>query len=541
MLYVVFGIYFALMIGIGLFTASKARTMQDFFLGNRSVGPWISALAYGTSYFSAVLFIGYAGSQGWAFGLPILWVAAGNALIGCLLPWLILGRRTRTLTARLGVMTMPEFLEARYGSKALKVVSAVIIFVFLIPYSAAAYTGLSFLFESIFGIPYVYALMFITGLTAFYLVLGGYFAVALTDFVQGLIMLVGGVLMVVYVFGTTEVGGWSGLVGGLSRIDPELTRLLPAKWPSIMWLVILTSLGAWGMPQMVQKFYAIKNERVIPRAAIVGTLFCLVIAGAAYLVGSSSPLFGPALVAENAVFMTAPASEAAMEDVVVARGLINQAMTNETAKSPDPIKYKNTLIIPQILKKSLPSLLLYVVLVLVLSATMSTVSSLVLVSSSAITIDLLKGAVAPSLSKGREMVIMRALCLVFVVLSTYLSWQGPSFLVAWMSYSWGTIAGAFLGPYVLGLFWEKVSQTAVWMGMIAGLSISFVNFLGGNYGLFGITKADAPMYGSLAMLASLAVVALVTLIVPARLPGAGVGSVCESDRAVKSEGTLVGG
>ncbi|HXK61814.1 MAG TPA: sodium:solute symporter, partial [Acidobacteriota bacterium] len=320
MLYLVAGAYFALMIGIGLFTARKTRTMQDFFLGNRSVGPWVSAFAYGTTYFSAVLFIGYAGSQGWGFGLGVLWVAVGNAFLGCLLPWLILGRRTRAVTARLGAMTMPEYLEARYGSKALKVVGALIVFVFLIPYSAAAYTGLSFLFEGIFGIKYIHALLGIAGLTAFYLVLGGYFAVTLTDFVQGLVMLVGASLMVVYVIGADAVSGFTGLLNGLRRVDPDLASLFPANWASIMWLVVLTSLGTWGMPQMVQKFYAIKNEKVIPRAAVVGTLFCLIIAGAAYLVGSSSTLFGPALVSDNPqVFSAAPESQTALTDALVAR------------------------------------------------------------------------------------------------------------------------------------------------------------------------------------------------------------------------------
>ncbi|MGE5551956.1 MAG: sodium:solute symporter family transporter [Bacteroidota bacterium] len=515
MLYAVLGLYFAAMIGIGILTSLKTRTMQDFFLGNRSVGPWISAFAYGTTYFSAVLFIGYAGGQGWGFGLPVLWVAVGNAILGCLLPWLILGRRTRNMTAELGVMTMPEFLEARYGSRALKVASALIIFIFLIPYSAAAYTGLSFLFQGIFNIRYEYALIGMAALTAFYLVLGGYFAVTLTDFVQGLIMLVGAVFMVGYVFRAPEVGGFGEVAARLTAVNPELAKIFPSSWPKIMWLVLLTSLGAWGMPQMVQKFYAIKNAAVITRAAVVGTIFCLVIAGAAYLVGSASTLYGPALVAENqAVFAQAPGFEQAKADTAAARGLIDRAMKNETEKSPDPVKYKNTMIIPQILKRALPAILLYIVLVLVLSATMSTVSSLVLVSSSSITIDLLQGALLPKMSKAMGMTFMRVLCLVFVVLSTYLSWRGPSFLVALMSYSWGAIAGSFIGPYVLGLFWKKVGKTAVWAGMAVGLGIAIANYLGGTYGFFGISKADAPMYGVLAMLASLVVVTVVSLVTP---------------------------
>ena len=507
MLYLVLGVYFALMLTIGIVTALKTKTIQDFFLGNRSVGPWISAFAYGTTYFSAVLFIGYAGSQGWGFGLPILWVALGNAVLGCLLPWLILGRRTRAMTEQLGAMTMPEFLEARYGSKALKIISAFIIFIFLIPYTAAAYTGLSFLFKGIFGIEYSYALLAMAALTAFYVVLGGYFAVALTDFVQGLVMLVGAALMVGYVFHSPAVGGFGNFLPRLAGVNPELAKVFPASTPNILWLVILTSLGAWGMPQMVQKFYAIKNVKMISRAMVVGTLFCLVIAGAAYLVGATSTLFGPTVVSENKeVFAAAPNYAQATTDAVSARSLVDTAMKND--------RYKSTMLIPQILKQTLPELLLYIVLVLVLAATMSTVSSLVLVSSSAITIDLLQGGLWPKIPKATSMLIMRLLCLVFVGLSVFLSWRGPSFLVALMSYSWGTIAGAFLGPYVLGLFWKGVTRSAVWAGIVAGVGISLLSFCGATYGLFGITKADAPMYGSLAMFASLAVVTVVSLLTP---------------------------
>ncbi len=354
MLYFVLGVYVAIMVAIGITTSLKTKTIQDFFLGNRTVGPWISAFAYGTTYFSAVLFIGYAGGQGWSFGLPVLWVALGNAFIGCLLPWLVLGRRTRIMTGQLGVMTMPEFLEARYGSKALKIVSALIIFIFLIPYSAAAYTGLSYLFQAIFGIEYLYALIGMAALTTFYLVLGGYFAVTLTDFVQGLVMLVGAVLMVGFVFRSPVVGGFGQFLPRLARISPELVKVFPASMPKVLWLVTLTSFGVWGMPQMVQKFYAIKSEKMILRAMVIGTIFCLVIAGAAYLVGSTTSLFGPALVQENKQFATAPNYAAAQTDPLEARALVNLGMKNDAEKNQDPVKYGNTMIIPQVLKRTLP-------------------------------------------------------------------------------------------------------------------------------------------------------------------------------------------
>lgn len=518
MLYLVLGSFILLMLAVGLVTGLKTKTLHDFFLGDRSIGPWMSAFAYGTTYFSAVLFIGYAGKFGWSYGLPVLWIAAGNAILGGLLPWLILGPRTRYMTAQLGAMTMPEFLEARYGAKSLKIASTLIIFFFLIPYSAAAYSGLSYLFEGIFNIDYTYALIGMAALTAFYLVLGGYFAVALTDFIQGSIMIAGCILMIGYVLRAPAVGGAGGLVTKLGAVHPDLVRIFPSSWPQIGWLVLLTSLGAWGMPQMVQKFYAIKSQRTITRAAIVSTAFCLMVAGTAYLVGATSPLFGPVLVRENrAVLSAAPEYAEAVQNPAAARGLLGQAMKNDAGKVQTELKYNNTMIVPQILKKTLPTLLLMVVLVLVLSATMSTVSSLVLVSSSTIAIDLLRGAIMPRMKKETSMLISRLLCALFIALSVFVSLQKPRFLEALMSYSWGTIAGAFLGPYVLGLFWKRVTRAAVWCGMAAGVGLSLYSFFSANYGWFGglVSLADAPMYGSLSMLASLAVVLVASLLTSA--------------------------
>ena len=129
------------MVLIGIWGMKKTKTLNDFFLGGRTIGPWISAFAYGTTYFSAVLFIGFAGQFGWALGMNALWIAAGNTIIGGLLAWLVLGRRTRRMTQNINAMTMPEFLCERYQAKAIKAISAVIIFVFLLPYSAAAFKG----------------------------------------------------------------------------------------------------------------------------------------------------------------------------------------------------------------------------------------------------------------------------------------------------------------------------------------------------------------------------------------------------------------
>ncbi len=254
-------IYVIVMIAIGLWCMNKNKSVSDFFLGGRTIGPWLTAFAYGATYFSAVLFIGYAGKLGWGFGLHTLWIVAGNAFIGVFLAWYVLGKRTRTMTARLNAMTMPEFLEARYDSRMLKVISAIIIFIFLVPYTASVYMGLSYLFEVNLGIPYLYALGFMAVLTAIYLIMGGYLALAITDLIQGVVMIIGVFIMV-----GTLVGQHGGFIESTRELmKPEYAPGLSAPtaipgWLTLASLVIVTSFGPFGMPQMVQKFYSIKNK-----------------------------------------------------------------------------------------------------------------------------------------------------------------------------------------------------------------------------------------------------------------------------------------
>ncbi|MGD8401264.1 MAG: sodium/solute symporter [Bacillota bacterium] len=461
-----------LMMGIGIYSLRRTKTASDFFLGGRNVGPWMSAFAFGTSYFSAVMFIGYAGKLGWGYGISTMWIVAGNAFIGSWLAWKLLARRTRAMTVKLDAMTMPEFLEARYQSKGLKIVAALVIFIFLIPYCGSVFTGLGFLFENILKIDYQTSLMVMIGLTGIYLVLGGYFAVALTDFIQGLIMLCGSVLMVGYIFARPEVGGFSHFLTNLARIDPALTHFVPKNWLGLLGLVTLTSVGSLGMPQMVQKFYAIKSEKVIKTATTVATLFAVLVAGAAYLVGTTVHLFFANVPLEGGQ----PAFNA---------------------------------LIPQLLEQTLPEYLLIIIMLLVLSASMSTLSSLVLVSSSALSIDLIQGAFCPALDKKHTVTILRLFCGVFIIFSLVIAIFKFDFIIKLMSLSWGTIAGAFLAPYLYGLFWKGTTKAGAWAGMISGVAISILGSL-----IFKDEKL-APLVSSVSMLLPLVIVPVVSWLTPA--------------------------
>lgn len=477
MKYVFLFAFVALMVTVGIIVRKKVINMDDFFLGGQKVGPWISAFSYGASYFSAVIFIGYAGKIGWDMGLSAMWIGVFNAILGTYLAWAVLGKKTREMTHQLGAKTMPDFFEKRYGSKNMKIFAALIIFIFLVPYSASVYKGLGYLFESAFNIPFIYCTLGMAVLTGLYILLGGYMATAINDFIQGMIMLAGAILMVAYVVSSPQAGGISNAVKSLAEIEAAKTTFVGPNPASLLGLIILTSLGTWGLPQMVHKFYAVKDDRgAIKKGKIISTIFALVIGVSAYGTGSLGPLF----------FSTVP----------------------------DGGNYDK--IVPLMLTQSaVPDLLLGLIAVLVLSASMSTLASLVLVSGSAITIDLAKGVVYKKMSKRFEMNLMRFICVLFVVTSFIISVTNPSAIVTLMSLSWGALAGSFLAPFLYGLWSKKASVTGAWAAMITGISVMLLcvvilpRLSGGAPG--GVVKflSAAPNAGSLAMLLALVVMPVV--------------------------------
>ena len=277
-------VFFGVMVAVGLYCRKHSTDVRGFVLGGRAVGPWLTAFAYGTSYFSAVIFVGYAGQFGWKFGIASTWIGFGNAVLGSLLAWVVLGRRTRLMSQHLESSTMPEFFGKRYQSPALKIAASIIVFIFLIPYTASLYNGLSRLFSMAFpGIDYSVCVIVMAVLTGVYVIAGGYMATAINDFIQGIIMIVGIVLVIAAVL--SQNGGF---VESLSKLaEVQVGDNAPGAFNSffgpdplgLMFVVILTSLGTWGLPQMVQKFYAIKSEKDINKGTIISTVFAVIVAG----------------------------------------------------------------------------------------------------------------------------------------------------------------------------------------------------------------------------------------------------------------------
>lgn len=490
-------ILFALiMVAIGIISTRKTKTMDGFLLGSRKIGAWVSAFAYGTSYFSAVIFVGYAGQHGWNIGLGSIWIGIGNAVIGCLLAWILLARRTRTMTHTLKSKTMPEFFEGRYSSTAMKLFAAVVIFVFLVPYSAAVYKGLGSMFTTIFPTVSVNMWMLVIAvLTAIYLVLGGYVATAYTDFVQGIIMIVGVFAMVIALIKTPAVGGFSNFLGNLGAVadngdgitGAQLTNIWGgSSWKFLCVNILLTSFGTWGLPQMVNKYYAIKDKKAIQKATVISTVFALIIGAGAYFVGSLSRL------------------------------VLNNQLPEGGVDSVIPNTLLTALGDPNIVT----TIILAVILILLLSASMSTLSSIVLSSSSAISVDLVP-AMKKNYNDKNQMLLTRTLCLLFVALSYIFATSNITIIVNIMSFSWGIVSGCFIGPYVWGIYSKKTTKAGAWAGMICGfltVAVTTVVLTALNaasadtiYGAFKLAAKKAPEMGVAAMAVSIVVVPVVSM------------------------------
>ena len=475
-------VFFAVTIGVGLYFRKSATNVDGFVLGGRSVGPWLTAFAYGTTYFSAVVFVGYAGQFGWRFGLSATWIGLGNALIGALLPWVILGRRTRIMTKHLNSATMPEFFAARYNSSSIKLAASVIVFVFMVPYTASLYNGLSRLFEMAYGIDFTICIIAMAVLTGIYVIAGGYVGSAVNNFIQGIVMLIGMVAIIAAVLGSR--GGFMAAVNSLAEINDSAVSSTPGVFASffgpdpigLLGVVLLTSLGTWGLPQMVGRFYAIKTEKAIFKGTVISTIFAIVIAGGSYFLGSFGRLFG------NGESM--------------------------------PVNGYDS-IIPSMVSE-FSSLLIGLIIIMVLAASISTLSSLVMTSASTFTLDFLRGHIVKKMSDKAQLLSIRVLVLVFIVISSVIAivqYRGGIALIAQlMGVSWGALAGSFLAPFLYSLYWKRVSKIAIWCNFLFSSLLMVANVL--FRPSFPAIIQSPINAGAFAMLAGLIIVPVISLITP---------------------------
>lgn len=432
--------YFVLMAVIGILNSKSSRGgVANFTVGKRNAGAWISALSYGTAYFSAVMFIGYSGKSGWNFWLWAVLVGLGNAVFGSWLAWKVLAGRTRKISTRLHIKSMPQFFLSRYSSPKMRTFSAVVIFLFLTPYSASVYTGLSSVCSVVLNIDETVCRIIIAVASILILTLGGYIATLKADFVQGIILVVGIILLIFFVVRSNEVGG----ISGISKVWDDMKQakgirpLSSDNTISLVATIIMTSFGTWGLPQMIHKYYSIKDEREVKRGTVISTIFAVIVAGGGYFVGSLSHSF-----------LTEP--RAGKTDNLI----------------PDMLRY---------LRESgqLPVVLLGVILVLLISASVSTLSAITLTASSTVSMDLIKPKMKKEISDKKLSWFIRGFCVLFVIMS-YVIAATDTPIFDMMSYSWGIISGSFLAPYLLSLYWKRLNRTGAWIGMLVGFFTAII-------------------------------------------------------------------
>ena len=360
-IWIVIGVYAIFMLAVGILYSRKGTDMASFTVGGRSAGAWISALSYGTAYFSAVMFIGYSGGSGWSYGLWSVLVGIGNAVFGSLLAWLVLADRTREYTRKHDIRSMPQLFETRFKSSKMRLFACVVIFVFLIPYSASVYKGLTSVCSVILGIDEQVCMIIIAIASALLLVLGGYIATLKADFVQGFVMMIGVTALIVLVVLSPQVGGLS---SGLSNMAEYMRshQMLPLTGRPAVALIstlLMTSFCTWGLPQMVHKYYGIRDRQEVRRGTVISTVFALLVAGGGYFIGSLSHLFFGETMPQGGKDFLVPL-------------MLDQA--------------------------GLPDLLVGVILVLLISASVSTLSSITLTACSTVSMDLVKPTVAKKIN-----------------------------------------------------------------------------------------------------------------------------------------------
>jgi len=430
--WITLAIYIAVMVIIGVTQGKKAHSIADLTVGGRNAGAWLSALSYGTAYFSAVMFVGYAGGTGKAYGLWGILAGIGNAVFGSWLAWKVLARRTRDSSARLKLKTMPQFLEKRYTSEKMRIFACIVIFIFLIPYSASVYKGLASVADVLLGIPVNVCMIVIAVVSALLLLFGGYLVQARADFFQGIVMMFGVAFLIFCVVRCDSVGGFAGLAE-YAKSDLGLPKLNASQWISLWATVLMTSFGTWGLPQMVQKYFGIKDDKQAKKGITISTFFAFLVAGGGYFIGSLCYRFF----------------------------------------TPETLPANQDYIVPEMLKAAnLPSVLLGIVLMLLIAASVSTLCSITLTASSTLTIDLIR-PLKKTMDDKKSSFTIKALCVIFIVCS-YIIANTDTPILDMMSYSWGIISGSFLAPYVVALYWKKMNTKGAWAGILGGFVVAVI-------------------------------------------------------------------
>jgi len=432
--------YMAMLVVVGLLTSRRMKSSEDFIAGGRSIGPWVTALSYVAAYFSSVVIIG-GGGFGYRYGMGTLWIAAINVLVGCTLAWILLGRRVRRLTQRLGVLTVPGFLAERFRAPEARILSAAVIGLLLIIYNVSILKGMGNAFEGLMGMPYTIGVLLSAAIIVLYVSLGGYLAVVWTGFFQAWVM--GAGLILLTVAALRAVGGLEAANVALGSADPGLVEAPGAwGWAGLVSFALITSLGVWGMPQMLARFVSIKSTRVVRVGTVVVTIGGAM-AALPYLCGAIARVLHPELPSVD-------------------------------------------LAIPTLTKSVLPTWGAAVFLAGVVAAGMSTFSAILITSSSAVVRDLLQKGLRKELSDRRVVLYSRIVSVAIGIISLGIALRPPALVLVLMAFSSATIAATCLWPLLGGLFWRRATRAGAVASMVFGLVTTLAwSIAGSPFGVHG--------------------------------------------------------
>ena len=451
-------LYVAALVVIGIWSAKKARTADDFVIGGRKLGPWVTALSFIAVYFSSVLIIG-GGGFGYKFGMSTVWIGAINVLVGCTLCWIVLGKRVRILTERMGVNTISGFFMKRYGSPEAGIFSAFVIFLFLIIYNVSVVKGMAHSFEVLMGLPY-WGGVLISGLVIiFYVVLGGYQAVVWTGFAQAWVMIFSLLLLT---FSTLKaVGGLGEGMRRLAEAGPGYVNT-PGTWgwAGLVSYCLVVSFGVWGMPQLLIRFYSIKDAKTFRLGTIIVTVGAA-IAVLPYLNGALARVLLPNL------------------------------------ENPD-------LAIPSLSRIVLSPWGSAVLLAGVVAAGMSTFAGVLIIISSSLVRDVYINGLKKELTGPQEVLANRVITAAVGVIGLLMALKPPALILVLTAFSWAVIASTNLWPLLFGLYWRGASRAGAFASMLAGFLTAIAwTWRGNPFGIHGFIA------GSVAGLVVLVAVSLV--------------------------------
>ena len=440
--FAVLGVYLVAMLAIGIVTGRRMKqTAEGFHLGSRSIGPWVTAFSFISTYFSSVVIIG-GGGFGYKFGMATLWIGATNVVVGTLLAWMVLGHRTRKMTGRLRSITMPGFFARRYRSSAARVISAVVISVFLILYNVSILKGMGHAFEVLIGIPYLSGILLSGVMIIVYVAIGGYLAVVWTGFFQGWVMLFG--LILLTVLAVARVDGLGQVFVRLGQVESGKYLATPGVWgwAGLVSYSMIVSFGVWGMPQLVTRFYSMKDSKVLRLGTVLATI------GAAMAL---LPYFSGALTR-----------------------VLYPALDNADKA------------IPTLVHGTMPAWASAVFLAAVIAAGMSSFSAVLIATVSSIVKDLYRDAFHARIDPRREMLLSRIASVVIGLVALAAAVKPPAMILVITGFAWAAIASTTLWPFVLGLYWRRATRAGAVAAMVGGFLVALSWMVVGNpYGIHG--------------------------------------------------------